>query len=299
MGKSRGKSARGKPESPNSTANKFDKAAFATEEDDGASSDASTDASVQYQAAPQPTLANILAAIAKMEGDMNTRFDTLDSKLHLVQASLAEHTTRITDLECCASDYETRITSLERRHEELMGMNKATKSKLIDLENRSRRSNIKITGLPEKVERGNPTQFVADLLPQILGPDSFPSVLKVDRAHRTGPTSLTRPRIMIAKIHHFPEKEKILKLARLQSPLFYNGARISIFPDFSPEISELRRAFDGAKKKLRDAGVKHGILFPARLILTFGAEQKIFLKPADAEAFIDRFITPALAPHQD
>lgn len=58
-------------------------------------------------------------------------------------------------------------------------------------------------------------------------------------------------------------------------------------------ISEQRRAYNGVKKKLREAGIKYGLLFPAGLIFTFGAEQKIFQKPADAEAFIDRFVTPA------
>lgn len=230
---------------------------------------------------------------------MTTRFNTLDSKLQLVQASLTDHATRITDLEGCASDHETRISALEGRCAELMEINSTTKRKLIDLEARSRRSNIIITGLPEKAEKGNPTQFVAEFLPQLLGTNNFPDGLKVDRAHCIGAqSSPARRRIMIAKIHHYPDKEKILKFGRLQAPLSYNGARISIFPDFPPEVTEQRRAFDGVKKKLRDAGVKHGLLFPARLIFTFGTEQKIFQKPADAESFIDMFVTPATTTQQ-
>lgn len=54
---------------------------------------------------------------------------------------------------------------------------------------------------------------------------------------------------MIAKIHHFPEKEKILNLAHLQSLISFNGARISIYPDFPPEVSEQRLAFDGIKEE--------------------------------------------------
>lgn len=241
----------------------------------------------------QPTLASVLAAIGKLDDDMNARFNTLNSNLHQVQTSLADHTARISDLEGFASDHESRIAALEKRCTELLETNKSTKRKLIDLENRSRRCNIKVTGLPEKVEKGNPTQFVAELLPQLLGTNNFSSGLKVDRAHRIGPSSAGRPRTMIAKIHHPPEKEKILKLARLQAPLTFNGARISVYPDFSPEVTEQRRAFDGAKKKLRDAGIKHGLLFPARLIFNRGTEQKIFQDATDAETFIDKFITSA------
>lgn len=225
---------------------------------------------------------------------MTTRFNVLDSKLHFVQTSLADHATRTADLEGSATNHKTRITDLEQHCEELMEIKKATKLKLLDLKSHSRRSNIKIMGLPEKVEKGNPLRLTAESLPQLLGSNNFPSGLKVDHAHWIGAqSSPARPRTMIAKIHHFSENEKILKLTPLQSPLSFNGARISIYPDFPPEISEQRRAYDGVKKKLREVGIKHGLLIPARLTFTFGAEQKIFQKPADAEAFIDRFVTPA------
>lgn len=256
---------------------------------------ASATASANRPSTSQPTLASVMAAIGKLDEDMNTRFNTLDCTLHQVQTSLADHTSRISDLEGFAADHESRITDLEKQCTELLEINKSTKRKLIDLENRSRRCNIKITGLPEKVEKGNPTQFVTELLPQLLGANNFTSGLKVDRAHRIGPPAAGRQRTMIARIHHPPEKEKILKLARLHAPLTYNGARISVYPDFSPKVTEQRRAFDGAKKKLRDAGVKHGILFPARLTFNYGTEQKIFQDAKDAETFIDRFITSSAA----
>lgn len=101
---------------------------------------------------------------------------------------------------------------------------------------------------------------------------------------------------MIIKIHHFPKKEKIINLTRLQSPLLFDGTRI--YPDFPPEVSEQCRAFDGVKKKLREAGIKHGLLFPAHLILTLGSEQKIFLKPSDAEKFIATVVDSTAAAEQ-
>lgn len=62
---------------------------------------------------PQPTLTVILAAIQKLEEDMNSRFNALDSKLEQVQTSLTDHAARIADLEGCATDHESRITVLE------------------------------------------------------------------------------------------------------------------------------------------------------------------------------------------
>lgn len=167
-------------------------------------------------------------------------------------------------------------------------MNIATKHKLIDLKSCSRCSNIKITGLPEKMEKGNPTQFVAELLQQILKSNKFTSGLKVDWAHRIRPQPTTaRPHTMIAKIHHFPEKEKNPGACPSTGSLIFQLGRINVYPNFLPEILEQCCAFDGAKKKL--AGIKHGLLFPAQLIFTQGTEQKIFEEPVDAKAFIDRF----------
>lgn len=137
---------------------------------------------------------------------------------------------------------------------------------------------MKIVGLPEKIENGKPTHFMADFRPKLLGPDSFPDGLKVD-------TSAGIPSPMITRIHHIPEKENIINLSHLQSPLLFNGTQISIYPDFPPDISEQRWAFHGVKKKLREAGIKHGLLFPARLILTLGSKQNIYLKPFDGEMF--------------
>lgn len=70
---------------------------------------------------------------------------------------------------------------------------------------------------------------------------------------------------MIARIHHLPEKERILKLARLHAPLTFNGSRISIYPDFSSEVTEQ--------------------------LFNYGTEQKILQNATEAETFIDKFIT--------
>jgi chromosome segregation ATPase len=84
---------------------------------------------------PSPTI--ILGAIKKMEEDMNTQFNHLNSSLQSVQASLAEHTTRIIDMEGSAGDHKKHIATLEGQYEELLTANKTMKLKLIDLEGRS------------------------------------------------------------------------------------------------------------------------------------------------------------------
>ncbi len=65
---------------------------------------------------------------------------------------------------------------------------------------------------------------------------------------------------------------------------------ISIYPDLTADVLLQRRNFDVVKKKLKEAGVRYGLLFPARLIVTHGSEKRIFNSVADAEAFANTII---------
>ncbi|KAL1255619.1 hypothetical protein QQF64_013680 [Cirrhinus molitorella] len=58
------------------------------------------------------------------------------------------------------------------------------------------------------------------------------------------------------------------------------------FPGFTAEVLSQRRAFKGVKKKLKEAGIRFGLVFPARLIVTQGNEKKIFGSVSEAEEFV-------------
>ncbi|RXN10895.1 putative transposase element L1Md-A101/L1Md-A102/L1Md-A2 [Labeo rohita] len=234
----------------------------------------------------------ILSAIQTMSNSMNDRFNSLEATLSQLRTTLSETTSRIADLEGTKAEHEARISDLEASCQEILAVNKALRAKLDDLEGRSRRANIKIVGLPENVEAGRPTEFVERLIPKLLGTENFPERIKVDRAHRTGPLPSRggRPRIMIARIHHYPVKETILRLAWQHAPLKFDGVLISIFPDFTAEVLSQRRAFDGVKKKLKEAGIRFGLLFPARLIVTQDNKKKIFGSVPEAEEFVKSIV---------
>ncbi len=102
-------------------------------------------------------LADIMEAIKSMNGSMNEKFDSVESTLSQTLASLSEVTSRVTELEKASADYEGRISELEAHCRDWFETCKSLTSKLDDLEGRSRRQNIKIIGLPEKVEEGRPT----------------------------------------------------------------------------------------------------------------------------------------------
>lgn len=224
---------------------------------------------------------------------INTRFDLVDEKLGSLQSSHNTLVTRIDVMDETVSDHETRLMSAENAISELRKENASLKAKANDLEGRSRRNNVKFIGIPEGEEKGRPTEFVSALIPKLLGDSNFSKPVVVDRAHRSlqpkpaegGPGPTPRPRTIIARIHHYQEKEAIIRLAR-QHPLKYGDHKVFIFPDYTAEVMEQRRGFRDAMAVLRELKVKHSLRFPARLYFQHNGLQKVFTSPEEAMMFV-------------
>ena len=117
----------------------------------------------------------------------------------------------------------TKITNIK------ISLNKFC-DKIVDLENRSRRNNLRIVGIPEKpgetLEESD--ELMKSTLIEKLGLNTGPPI---ERAHRTGKSSRsgssqTRdvPRPIVCQLYDWKEKEHILKQARILKPtsLFVN-----------------------------------------------------------------------------
>uniref|UniRef100_A0A3B4XDC6 Uncharacterized protein n=1 Tax=Seriola lalandi dorsalis TaxID=1841481 RepID=A0A3B4XDC6_SERLL len=162
-------------------------------------------------------------------------------------------------------------------------------AKLDDLEARSRRQNIRIIGIKEKAENSRPTEFVAKLLPELLGKELFDHPVDVDRAHRiAAPAKDGKPRAIIARLHRFQVKELVLRLAREKAPLRYDGRPVYIFPDLTSAIMKKRMAFQHIKEKCRARKIRCGFRHPARLVVTVNDNTGTFSTPAEAEKFLSR-----------
>ncbi|XP_034089599.1 histone H2A-like [Gymnodraco acuticeps] len=83
---------------------------------------------------------------------------------------------------------------------------------------------------------------------------------------------------------NFQDKVKILRLAREKKSLDYNGKHISIYPNFSPELTRRRRSFDPVKRKLCELNLKYFLLYPCTLCFVVDGTQQRFSTHKDAEA---------------
>ncbi|CAL1608047.1 unnamed protein product [Knipowitschia caucasica] len=122
---------------------------------------------------------------AELLAEIKDTYSKYEMKLNAVQATVDDHTTRITGLERSADVTSTDVTDIQAKLSDLVADNAKLKAKVLDLEGRSRRNNIRIVGLPEDVEGSKPTAFFSQLLFEVLGADTLPSPPRLDRAHRT------------------------------------------------------------------------------------------------------------------
>lgn len=160
----------------------------------------------------------ILEAIHSLKSDFAVRFDGLLQAINGVQCDLKALTTRVTEAEDRIGTQEDNVSELQTQNAKLKTAIESLSLKVDDLENRSRRSNLRLVGLPEKIEGKDMCAFLEKLLPEILGPENFPGPLVIERAHRIGRFSEVRsdspPRAMIMKFLNYADKVRTLKAAR-------------------------------------------------------------------------------------
>lgn len=224
------------------------------------------------------------------KADMKTIRDELTEKVERLFSMQAEAANIQTGMEQSLSDTSDRLTALENSCQSLAADHKKLQKKCIDLENRSRHQNIRILNIPEGSENNTPIAFVAKFLSKVLGEENFDGPILVDRAHRSlapKPRNGERPRPIIARLHYYSDKEKIMSLSRTKGKLSFEGAQVHIFPDMSPEVGRQRAAFNQVKAKLRDAGIQYRMFFPAKLEITADGSKMSFTDPRAVERFID------------
>lgn len=186
-----------------------------------------------------------------------------------------------------------RVTALEQSNQAIAKDCKKLQDKCLDLENRSRRQNLRLVGIEEGAEGGNIIRFLTEFFPDVLGAENFHSPVIIDRAHRTlapRPAAGERPRAILVRLHYM-DKLKILDLGKAKGRLMYKGAQVHIFPDMSPEVTRLRAAFNPVKRKLCEANIAYSLFYPARLAITVDGIRHSFDSPRAAKEFFNQKIT--------
>ncbi|KAJ1175414.1 hypothetical protein NDU88_000702 [Pleurodeles waltl] len=126
-------------------------------------------------------LQEISAVGRRLEG-MDSRMISLTEETKSMRLDIAGFQTRVATLEQQVTAVEMQATLTEDRDQELLYL----RSKVIDLEDRSRRDNVRFPGFPEEIEGVDAQSFLKNILPQLTGL-AFDTPLEFHRAHRLGP----------------------------------------------------------------------------------------------------------------
>lgn len=198
-----------------------------------------------------------------------------------------EAETRISAIEDASAPMQAKLKSLEKKVAQLQEYADG-------LENRGRRKNIRVLGLPERAEGGgDPAVFFERWIPELLSLDTKTGRVKVERAHRTGPLTGRdqRPRPVVVRLHNYQDKQKIMtaswEKSKKNQPLKHGDATVMIFQDFSAAVVRKRKSFDAVKRRLKSVGAVYRMLYPALLKVTHRGTTEVYSDPLDVDKYLD------------
>lgn len=183
-----------------------------------------------------------------------------------------------------AASHNTLIDAHNDQSDEITWL----KAKVADLEDRSRRNNIKIRGVPEVILPAQVQQYAQDLMKVFL-PSIPESEMQVDRIHRLpNPSHLPDniPRDVLMQVHFYQTKEQLMSAfhKHQQSPEKY--AHIQIFVDLSQFTMQKRKSLLPVTKALRNHNIPYRWGYPVKLAATHKANTTVINCVENGLAFL-------------
>lgn len=223
--------------------------------------------------------------IANMDDTFQHKFVELNASVKEIQTDMRAMVNRIGNAEKRISELEDKGVTHEATLQDLTKEMSALKNKVSYLESQSRRNNLIFTGLDEGLLEHNADQELAAILRYILDrgdEDPVPEAERHHRALRPRPSASEPPRPYIVKLLRWSDRQLLLQRATQKKHLAWKGKAFRIYPDFPADVQLKRKEYAEIKDKLRRAGVRYGLLFPARLMVTIDGQKKIYKTPGEA-----------------
>ncbi|KAJ1161673.1 hypothetical protein NDU88_002156 [Pleurodeles waltl] len=238
-------------------------------------------------------LQEITTVSRRIEG-MDASITSLTLETKSMRSDIAGFQSRVTGLEQRMGSLEAQATVSQDRDQDLLYL----RSKLTDMEDRSRRDNIRLLGIPENEEGTDMQAFLSSTLSNLTSLD-FDPLLEFQRAHRVGPKRSdkpSRPRPIIACLLRHNQTRQILQVARSHGPFRVDQHDIRITADYSKETNEHRKAFLAPRPRLHQQEMKYGLFDPARMWVTKNGVFKDFYNPKELRLFLDSFQPQPMDP---
>ncbi|KAJ1197764.1 hypothetical protein NDU88_001612 [Pleurodeles waltl] len=229
----------------------------------------------------QPTtmeriLQEITAVSRRIEG-MDASKSSLTLETKSMRLDIASFQSRVTGLEHRMGTLETHVAKIQDRDQDLLYL----RSKITDLEDRSRRDNSRLFRIPENEEGPDVQAFLSSVLPKLTSL-TFDPPLEFQRAHRVGPkrpNGASRPHPIIACLLCHTQTRQLLQVAQNHGPFRIDKYEIHITADYAKDTNERRKAFLALRPSLHQLEMKYGLFDPARMWVTKNSVSKDFYNP--------------------
>ena len=133
---------------------------------------------------PAGDTARLLEAITLCRTALTTQIEEVRTDISLIRHDLHKLRDRVKTAETSVGAVEDAIPPLQESSDRMQRQIHQLFSKQDDMENRLRRCNLHLIGLPEGAEGKDPTTYLEDLLTATYGREAFSSMFAVERAHR-------------------------------------------------------------------------------------------------------------------
>lgn len=220
------------------------------------------------QSISESTMKDMLLSLRKtlfndfsdMMAPLSATVQTNSDKIHYLETKMGELYSAHNDLVDAYTDQENE--------------NQRLQTKLTDLEDRSRRNNIKFRGIPESVPPNELTNFIQRLMKALL-PSLSDIELCIDRAHRIPKPKFlpdTAPRDTLARIHYYHVKERVMAAAKQNPVVPDDFTCISLYTDISQQTAMNRKKLATLTKILQNNSVAYRWGFPTKLLVTWNGK---------------------------
>lgn len=237
-----------------------------------------------------PTKKDFEGYVTRLEESYKQEIRVLKHDIQDIGVRVDEIERRTNDLSACARDHHSAIQFLLHREEEHSML-------MDDIENRNRRNNIRIRGIPESVATKDLDPTLQRLFAAILEV-STPTPIELDRAHRSlgpRPSDADRPRDIICRVHYYRQKEAIMLAMRSRNSIDFEGHPVSILQDLSRRTLQLRRALRPLLEALRERNILYRWGYPFALTARKENKSASFRGLGDLPHFLSTFELPVIS----
>ncbi|KAJ1174378.1 hypothetical protein NDU88_006200 [Pleurodeles waltl] len=212
---------------------------------------------------PHGCVEDEITAVRRCLEVMYSKITELSAASASIRTDIACFNEKVADLDQRLSTVEDHIGMLPGHDAELLCL----RGNITDLEDRSRRDNVRFFGIPEKREGTDIDLFLQSQLTELTGL-TFSSLLKFQRVLRVGPPrsiSSGRPSPVIACFLGHEQARQVLLKVRSQGPFLLEEQEIRVAADYSKVTNEQRKAFLALRTQLCKLDIKFRLFEPARM----------------------------------